>query len=72
MFGRKTVRLKSYDRENFRPALKCSICTGEQAAGFEEIRTGRFEEIMLIRGQKDLDEFIAAYQLNPKEITKIY
>ncbi len=72
MFGRKAVRSESYDRENYKPALKCSICTGEQTAGFLEIHTGQFEDIMLIRDQKDLDRFIASYHLDPAEITKIY
>ena len=35
MFGRKTVEKKEYDRENLHPVLRCSICTGEQVAGFK-------------------------------------
>ena len=35
MFGRKTIEKKEYDRENLRPLLRCSICTGEQVAGFK-------------------------------------
>ncbi|MCD8131045.1 MAG: aspartate dehydrogenase [Lachnospiraceae bacterium] len=74
MFSRKpkTKAHKAYDSENWRPVLKCSICTGEQTAGFQQIRTGQFEDIMLVRGQKDLDEFISIYGLNPADITKIY
>lgn len=60
MFGRKTVK-KEYDRENMRPVLKCSICNGEQVAGFKNIHTGKFEEIMLIRDQKELKEFMEMY-----------
>lgn len=52
---------KEYDRENTRPVLKCSICNGEQVAGFKDIHTGKFEEVMLIRGEKDLKEFMEAY-----------
>ncbi|MCD7752713.1 MAG: aspartate dehydrogenase [Lachnospiraceae bacterium] len=74
MFGRKQKKVptKTFDRETKKPVIKCSICNGEQTAGFLEIRTGQFEEIMLIRSQSDLEQFIALYQLNPKEITKIY
>ncbi len=39
------------------PAIRCSICTGEQVAGFRNKSTGHFREVTLIRSQKDLDEF---------------
>lgn len=64
MFKRKNVTKKTYDRENQRPVLKCSICNGEQVAGFKEIRTGRFEEIMLIRDEKDLNTFMELYDID--------
>lgn len=46
-----------YDRENERPVLHCSICTGEQVAGFKHIHTGKFRDVMLIRNEKDLRWF---------------
>lgn len=61
---------KTYDKETSRPVLKCSICNGEQVAGFKDIHTGKFEEIMLICDQKDLDLFMKQYGI--KEITKEY
>lgn len=61
---------QTYDRERYRPVLKCSICNGEQVAGFKEIHTGKFEEVMLIRNQKDLDAFRKQYGID--EITKEY
>lgn len=64
MFKRKNVIRKTYDRENQRPVLKCSICNGEQVAGFKEIRTGKFEEIMLIRDEKDLNTFMELYDID--------
>lgn len=70
MFGRKTVKKKAYDKENLRPVLRCSICTGEQVAGFKNIHTGKFEEVMLIRNQKDLDHFMEMYEIDT--ITKEY
>ena len=72
MFGRKKrtpIKLE-YDRENQRPVLRCSICTGEQVAGFKNIHTGKFEEVMLIRNEKELDVFKAMYDLD--EVTKEY
>ena len=56
MFGRKQVK-GSYDRENQRPVIRSSICTGEQVAGFKDIHTGKFTEVMVIRDSKDMDEF---------------
>ncbi|MDE7249079.1 MAG: aspartate dehydrogenase [Lachnospiraceae bacterium] len=61
---------KTYDKETSRPVLKCSICNGEQVAGFKDIHTSKFEEIMLIRDQKDLDLFMKQYGI--REITKEY
>ena len=49
MFGKKKVQKKTYDRDNQKPVIRCSICTGEQVAGFKNIHTGKFEEVMLIR-----------------------
>ena len=50
--------------------LRCSICTGEQAAGFQELATGRFEEVMLIRNEADLRQFEKTYGVD--NVTKIY
>ena len=57
----KSPTHKSYDRENQRPVLHCSICNGEQVAGFKSIRTGAFEEVMLIRSDADLELFRKTY-----------
>ena len=70
MFGRKKVEKIEYDKENLRPVLKCSICNGEQVAGFRNIHTGKFEEIMLIRNKKDLDRFMELYDIS--DIKKEY
>lgn len=69
MFGKKTV-IRQYDKENTRPVLKCSICTGEQVAGFKDIHSGKFEEVMLIKNSKDLDVFKQLYQV--EDISKEY
>ena len=60
----------SYDHENQRPILRCSICTGEQVAGFKDIHTGKFEEVMLIRDERELREFMAQYGVS--EVTREY
>ncbi|MDY4741672.1 MAG: aspartate dehydrogenase [Lachnospira sp.] len=43
--------------------LKCSICTGEQVAGFKDIETGKFTEVCLINSGTDLDLFMEKYNL---------
>lgn len=72
MFRKKTVvELPAYDREQCRPILKCSICNGEQVAGFKNLQTGKFEEIMLIRTPADLRAFKEQYGIE-EEIAKEY
>ena len=69
LFKKKTDR-KTYDRATQRPVIRASICTGEQVAGFKDIRTGRMEEVMLIRTPADLDAFREQYGIegeNAKE-----
>ncbi len=53
----KKVSAPPFDPAAEEPAIRCSICTGEQVAGFRDRRTGHFREVTLIRTQKDLDEF---------------
>lgn len=65
MFGRKKQKMlqqeSGYDKENQIPILKCSICNGERVAGFKNIHTGKFDEIMFIRTDRDLEEFKTKY-----------
>lgn len=62
---------QSYDKMNKKPVLKTSICTGEQVAGFQDIHTGKIEEIMLIRQAGDIDTFKQMYGIEG-EIPKVY
>jgi hypothetical protein len=71
MFFKKKREIKTYDKENLRPVIKASICNGEQVAGFRDMHTGAFEEVMLIRGDDDLAEFMRMYGIEGK-IEKIY
>lgn len=71
MFRRK-VQKCAYDRENQQPAIRSSICTGEKVAGFRDIRTGKFTEVMLIRGSGDLREFLEQYGISEEDVTTLY
>ena len=62
---------KIYDREHMKPVIRASICTGEEVAGFKDIRTGKIEEIMLIRSPEDLEKFKEIYEIT-EEISKEY
>lgn len=59
-----------FDRTLYKPILKCSICTGEQVAGFKNLTTGKFEDIMLIRNEQDLAMFKERYGIS--ELGKEY
>lgn len=50
--------------------MKCSICNGEQVAGFQDKQTGKFTEVMLIRDEDDLEAFKEKYGIT--EIKKVY
>ena len=58
---RKKPQLKKYDSTKLEPAVRSSICTGEQVAGFINKETGSFTEIMLLKEPRDLEEFKAKY-----------
>ena len=57
--------------QSVEPVIRASICNGEQVAGFRDTRTGRFEEVMYIRNQSDLEAFKAEYGI-VGEIKKEY
>ena len=42
----------------------------EQVAGFKDLSSGRFEELMLIRSGADLLEFTRLYQVEEDEIQR--
>ncbi len=71
MFWRKKEK-RDYDRENLVPMIRVSICTGEQTAGFRNKHTGKFSDVMLIRDNSDLAEFLETYGISPEELTTGY
>ncbi len=71
MFRKKVVK-STYDKETQKPIIRASICNGEQVAGFKDICTGKFSEVMLIRDGRDLAEFLERYGISEKEVGKEY
>ena len=70
LFKKKT-KLQSYDDKIQKPVIKASTCNGEQVAGFKDIHTGKFEEVMLIRNSEDLEKFKTMYDIQ-REIEMEY
>jgi hypothetical protein len=70
--GKRKPTPAYYDPAEYKPVLHCSICTGEQVAGFKNKRTGRFEDVMLVRSQKDLQAFLDRYGLTAEALEKDY
>ncbi len=50
-----------YDPAAHKPVIKCSICNGEQVAGFKDLHTGIFTDVCLIRNDADLRDFRETY-----------
>ena len=59
------------DKDNLKPVIKASICNGEQIAGFKNMSTGLFEEVMLIKTPADLKKFKEMYGITD-DIDKVY
>ncbi|WP_035770360.1 hypothetical protein [Butyrivibrio sp. FCS006] len=72
-FGKKQQSLSKnipFDSDKQIAVIKCSICTGEQVAGFKNKEDGHFTEVMLIRDAKDLEKFKETYKIS--DIKKEY
>ncbi|MDD3416229.1 MAG: aspartate dehydrogenase [Lachnospiraceae bacterium] len=63
MFGKKHQK-EEFDKTGKHAVIHASICNGERVAGFKDDKSGKFEEIMLIRNDKDLDAFMEEYDVS--------
>ena len=71
MFGkRKKQEAPHYDRTGKIPVIRTSICTGEQVAGFKDPVSGKFEELMLLRSDRDFQEFLRLYGVDAADVKK--
>lgn len=70
MFGRKKRAAPAFDRTGKEPVIRSSICTGEQVAGYRDVETGKFVEVMLIRNDADLRQFLADYGFREEELKR--
>ena len=63
---------EKFNAEDYEPAFKVSICTGERTAGFIQKDSGIFHDCMLIHSQKDISEFCLTYGVDEYKIKTIY
>lgn len=63
-------RNSGYDRDNQIPVLRASICTGEKVAGFKDLHTGKFQEVMLVKDDKDMQKFLTEYGVHAEDVKK--
>ena len=71
MFGRRKKQITPpYNKDGKVPVIRSSICIGEQVAGFKDLTTGKFDDLMLIRDSSDFAEFLLCYQVDEDEIQR--
>lgn len=71
MFGRKKQQTAiPYDKTGKVPVIRSSICTGEQVAGFKDPVSGKIQELILIRNDKDFQVFLDQYQVRESDIQR--
>ncbi len=69
--NKKTDPEADFDKTGKRPVIRASICTGEKVAGFQD-ESGHIEELRLIAGDRDLEEFMRIYKVREDEIEKVW
>ena len=57
------TKTKYYDPNVEKPIVKSSICTGEKTAGFKDLTTGKYRDVMAIKSDADLQQFMKDYGL---------
>ena len=61
-----------YNPSAMSPAIRASICTGEQTAGFISRETGTFTGVMLINSPEDRKRFCKEFGIKDADIKTIY
>ena len=59
-----------FDSVRHEAVIRSSICTGEMVAGFKDRENGHFTEVMVIRNEREKQQFMKQYGIN--EINKEY
>ena len=70
-FFHRKEKQKDHSYDGMQPAMKSSICTGETVAGFLDAG-GKFQEVMLLMQESDLELFCRKYGVKKEEIRHIF
>lgn len=57
-----------YDREKKKPVIRSRAFRDELVAGFVDLQTGEFTEVMRICNSRDMDRFMEKYDISVAEI----
>ena len=72
IFSPKKPERIPYDPAEREPAVRRSICTGEMTGGFVERKTGKFQDYLLLDGEKELQAFCESVGVKPEELKTVY
>ena len=72
MFFHRKKAVPAFDQTGKTSVLRTSICTGEQTAGFRDEVTGKYYDIMLVRSDADLREFLETYGVSLNQLQREY
>jgi len=68
IFGKR--KTPAFDPSGMIPTIHASICTGERVAGFKDPATGKFFDLVYLRSDRDLQDFLHTYHLSENDIQK--
>ena len=72
MIGRRRSKARQWDREALEPAIRKSICTGEETFGFVRRADGSFMDICLLRDMDARKEILSEYGIAEDEVRIFY
>lgn len=72
IFSKRKEKVMSYDRSRLAPAIRKSICTGEETFGFIDILDGHFTDIQLLKDEKEKAEVFRQWTVDPDEVKILY
>ena len=71
-FRKKKTASGAYLAEEYEPAVRKSICTGEMTFGFIRKADGHFVDIALVRNEEEMKTLASGYGFGGCEIREIY
>ena len=72
LFRRRREESIAFDPAAEQPAVRRSICTGEMTVGFLDKKTGKFRDIMMVEGQRGLEDFCRKINVKVEDVQTIY